>query len=96
MSDYRQIVIENYKDWSEGGRIRARPLPGQGYSTNLNVECSKSMREKHPAGTKFLIWAKLTTAEHGVPFLYSSYKWAYEVYDEKQAKKFIRENFKKS
>lgn len=90
MSDYRYIVIETYNGTLEPstGAPPARPLPGQGLSTSLKVECSGSMRKLHPVGTKFLIKAKLTEA-YGTPFLYSSYRWNYEVLSTSAAKAYI-------
>ena len=45
---YRYAIIETYRSYGESSRhsIRARPLPGQGLSTSLKVECSSSMRER--------------------------------------------------
>ena len=46
---YENIKSENFKD-KETGRIRVRLLSGQ----NLPIECSKSERESHLIGTKFV------------------------------------------
>lgn len=80
-SPYEQVVVETYHGPSRGhhGSIRARPLAGQGYPTSMKVECSKAMRESHPVGTKFRIYAKETDREGGTPFLYSGPKWPYEI-----------------
>ncbi|MCH7397560.1 hypothetical protein MM236_06150 [Belliella sp. DSM 107340] len=50
---YENIKCENFND-KETGRIRVRPLSGQNLPTNLVIECSKSERELHPIGTKFI------------------------------------------
>tara|TARA_R110002049_G_scaffold181329_2_gene348674 strand:+ start:38 stop:295 length:258 start_codon:yes stop_codon:yes gene_type:complete len=50
---YENITCENFKD-PETGRIRVRPLDGQNLPTNIVIECSKSERESHPIGTKFI------------------------------------------
>lgn len=86
-----QIVIETFRASGESSRsaIRARPLPGQGFSTTLRVECSKSMRENHAVGTLFKVWVKLTNRLGGSPFLYSSYRDPYEVVSAEEAEKFI-------
>lgn len=47
------VRCESFKD-PETGRIRVRPLPGQGLPTNLVIECSKHERERYPLGTKFM------------------------------------------
>ena len=43
------------------------------------VECSKVMRSEFPVGTRFLVYAKETSREGGVPFLYTYHDWPYEV-----------------
>lgn len=50
---YEKIKCESFKD-PEAGRIRVRPLPGQGLSTNLLIECSSSERKTHPINTQFI------------------------------------------
>jgi hypothetical protein len=81
MSDYRYVVIETYRSTGEGSskKMRARPLPGQGLSAEMKVECSSKMRDAHPAGTLFLIQAKVTDREGGTPFLYTSHQWSYKI-----------------
>lgn len=81
MSHYRHIVVETYLQAGEPSRtaIRVRPLPGQGFTPDIHVECSKAMREKHPPGTKFRIRARLKQKLAGKPFLYTSWQWPYEV-----------------
>ena len=49
---YENIECESFKD-PETGRIRVRPLEGQGLPTKIVIECSKAIREAHPIGTKF-------------------------------------------
>ena len=95
MSEYRQVVIETYRNAGEptSARIRARPIPGQGLSTDMKVECSREMREKYPVGTKILIDAKITDREGGTPFLYAHYAATYEVISDSAAKGFIRERY---
>ena len=48
------VKCESFKDF-DTGRIRIRPLPNQGISTNLMIECRKEFREtnKFPLGTQF-------------------------------------------
>ena len=80
-SPYERIVVETYNGPPRGhhGRIRARPVEGQGYPVTMKVECSKAMRESHPVGTKFRIHAKETDRKGGPSFLYSGPSWPYEV-----------------
>jgi hypothetical protein len=50
---YENIKCENFKD-KETGRTRVRPLSGQNLPTNVVIECSKTERESHRIGTKFI------------------------------------------
>lgn len=45
----------------------------------MKVECSARMRNGHPVGTRFRIKAKVTDREGGTDFLYTHYKWPYQV-----------------
>ncbi len=80
-SEYRQVVIETYEGASRGhhGSIRARPITGEYYPTTMVVECSKSMRTKHPVGSKFRIYAKEISRERSPTFLYTHFRWPYDV-----------------
>lgn len=49
---YTDIIYESFKD-IETGRIRVRPVKDQILSSDLVVECSKSIRESYPIGTLF-------------------------------------------
>ena len=90
MSYYRDIVIETY--WNPGEpsnkAIRARPMAGQGFSTNLNVECSSEMRAKYPIGTLMVVRAKITDRE-GTVFLYTHHSWPFRIVSKLEAKKLI-------
>lgn len=46
------VKCESFKD-PETGRIRVRPLEGQGLPTKIVIECSVDERKAHPIGTKF-------------------------------------------
>lgn len=88
---YRYVIIETYSSSGECSRhsIRARPLPGQGLPTSLKVECSSSMRERHPIGTKFKVWAKVKDTSDS-PHLYTSWQWKYDVLTGSEAEAFIK------
>jgi hypothetical protein len=49
---YDNIKCESFLD-PETGRIRVRPLQGQGLPTKIVIECSSKKRLAHPPGTKF-------------------------------------------
>ena len=95
MSHYSEIVIVTYEPRGEPSaeRVRARPLPGQGISTDSKVSCCKKMREGNPIGTKFIIRAKVTDREGGTPYLYSHPQWPYEIVTDEKAISFIKHRF---
>ena len=54
MFQYKYIYIETYGTReSSTGAFPARPQAGQGFSTELKVECSKIIRAQYPVGTRF-------------------------------------------
>ena len=73
------IECENFLD-PETGRIRVRPLPGQGLPTNLVIECSRSERERYPLGTRFRTDnVKICTKPDGRIYLRASGQWIYKI-----------------
>lgn len=46
------ILCESVFD-EKANKIRVRPLSGQGLPKEMNIQCSKSIRNKYPVGTKF-------------------------------------------
>jgi hypothetical protein len=78
--DYRELVVHSVMGQDSQGRpkIKIRPIAGQVYGPELNVECSKKLSEKYPIGTRFKIRVQLTDMQ-GTPFLYSYFGWPYEV-----------------
>ena len=67
MGHYRTIAIESFRNPGEpsSASVRARPLPGQGLSTEIRVECSSKMRKNYPLGTIFIVQAQLIDKEGG-------------------------------
>ncbi len=49
----KNLQCESFKD-PDAGRIRVRPVAGQGVPTNLLIECSSTERKAHPLGTRFV------------------------------------------
>lgn len=91
--DYRDVLVESFRPNSTAGLhgpIHMRPLPNQGLSTTLHVECSKSLSYDHPLGSIFKIRAKLTDRNGGGNYLYSHHKWPFEKMTLKEAKAFIK------
>lgn len=81
MSEYFDVIVETYYSAKSGkkSKVHVRPVEGQTFPSDMDVECSREMRKDFPIGTQFKIRAKITNREGGKPFLYSSYKWPYEV-----------------
>jgi len=68
---YREVAVESFAD-PRTGQLRIRPVAGQAYATSMRVHCSRTLRDPglYPAGTRFLIRAKLTD-RGGAPYLYA-------------------------
>jgi hypothetical protein len=49
---FENVKCESFLD-PETGRIRVRPLEGQGLPVKIVIECSSEERKAHPIGTKF-------------------------------------------
>ena len=79
---YEMVLVESFiPDNPSGkhGKIHIRPVAGQKYPETLQVECSKKLSSDYPVGTKFLLQAKLTDREGSGEYLYSYFRWKYEV-----------------
>ncbi len=79
---YETLLVESYKASNTSGlhgAIHVRPIAGQGHPTTLRVEGNNSMKNDYPVGTKFKIRAKLTDRKGSGDYLYTSYKWPFEV-----------------
>ena len=80
---YDFIIVESFIPDDTSARhsmVHIRPLPFQDpYHESMFVECSKNLSKNYPLGTRFRIKAKITSKEGGTPFVYSYYRWPYEV-----------------
>jgi hypothetical protein len=79
---YQMVLVESYLPSSTSGLhglVHIRPCEGQGFPIDMHVECAKSMSNDYPVGTRFRIKAKVTDKEGGRDFLYTSWRWKYEV-----------------
>jgi len=79
---YEWIVVESYQPAQTSGlhgAVHVRPIAGQNYSTGLHVECSKSLVRDFPVGTRFRLRVTLTDREGGGEYLYSSWRWPFDV-----------------
>jgi hypothetical protein len=89
-----ELIVETFRAFSEASAspVRVRPLSGQGVSTALRVECSKSMREQYPIGTLFRLHVKLIHRK-GTPLLYAHFAAPFERVSPEEAARFIGKMF---
>jgi len=87
---YRQVAVQSVR---QGGRVEIHPVPGQAYSSELNVQCSRQLADTsvYPLGTCFLLSAKLTDRLGGMPYLYAWHGDPVQVLSPKQTKTFLEE-----
>jgi hypothetical protein len=89
---YRDVAVESAVDPATG-RLRLRPVAGQAYATSMRVQASRCLLDAavHPAGTRFLIRAKLTDRQGGTPFLYAWHGDPVRVLTAREAASFLDE-----
>ena len=87
---YRQVAVQSV---ARGSRGEIHPVPGQAYSPELNVQCSRSMSDTgvYPLGSCFLLSAKLTDRLGGTPYLYAWHGDPVEVLSPQATKAFLAE-----
>ena len=69
---YREVAVESVRD-PRSGALRIRPMAGQAFAPTLAVHCARALSDpaRYPAGSRFLLSAKLTDRLGGPPFLYA-------------------------
>ncbi len=84
------MAVESVLDGRSGG-LRLRPMAGQAFAPTLSVQCSRALVDaaQYPAGTRFLLIAKLTDRLGGTPFLYAYHGDPVVVLTPAEAKKFL-------
>ena len=89
---YREVAVQSVPD-PRCGRLRIRPIPGQAFAPTLAVQCARKLSDPalYPAGTRFLLLAKLTDRQGGPPFLWAYHGDPVNVLSAAQAKKFLAE-----
>ena len=89
---YREVAVQSVAE-GRSGKLRIRPMPGQAFAPTLSVQCARSLCDPalYPAGTRFLLLAKLTDRQGGTPFLYAWHGDPVTVLTAAQAKKFLAE-----
>lgn len=85
---YRQVAVESV---DEGDRIAIRPMSGQAYATDLNVQCSRRLSDTsiYPVGTCFLLNVKLTDRLGGEQYLYAWHGDEIKVLSDSEAEVFL-------
>lgn len=89
---YRDVAVESVLD-ARTGRLRIKPMAGQAYATSMRVQCARALSDpdRYPAGTRFLIRAKLTDRAGGSPFLYAWHGDPVRVLDARAVRTFLDE-----
>lgn len=89
---YREVAVESVFD-ANSGRLRIKPVAGQAYATSMRVQCARALADpaRYPAGTRFLIRAKLTDRNGGPPFLYAWHGDPVKVLTPREAESFLDE-----
>jgi len=89
---YREVAVESVMD-PRTGTLHLRPMAGQAYATSMRVHCSRALRdpELYPAGTRFLIRAKLTDRMGGAPYLYAHHGDPVKVLTARETESFLDE-----
>lgn len=87
---YREVAVQSVPD-PRTGALQVRPIPGQAFAPSLSVQCSRKLSDPalYPAGTRFLVNAKLTDRLGGTPFLYVWHGDPVVVLSPTEAKRFL-------
>ena len=87
---YREVAVQSVPD-ARTGRLRIAPMPGQAYAPSTRVQCARALSDpaRYPAGTRFLLNAKLTDRLGGEPFLYAWHGDPVQVLSAAQARRFL-------
>jgi hypothetical protein len=66
-------------------------MPGQAFAPSMRVQCARALADpaRYPAGTRFLLNAKLTDRLGGEPFLFAWHGDPVQVLSAAQARKFL-------
>ena len=87
---YREVAVHSVPD-ARTGRLQIRPRPGQAFAPSMRVQCARALSDpaRYPAGTRFLLNAKLTDRLGGEPFLFAWHGDPVQVLSAAQARKFL-------
>ena len=79
---YEIIVVETVDGPARGhhGNRRVQNVPDETFPEVMLVRFPKKLRDAHPVGTRFRVYARLVPNENGeTPFLHTNHAWKYEV-----------------
>lgn len=78
---YTEIVVESFysSEPAHRGRIHVRPTPNQPFPQDLFVECSRTMTDNYPVGTRFRLCVITKQKEEGRVHLYAHFAAPFEV-----------------
>jgi hypothetical protein len=87
---YREVAVESVFDPGTGA-LRIQPMAGQAFAPTLPVHCSRRLSDPalYPAGTRFLLSAKLSDRLGGPQFLYAYHGDPVVVLSAADAKRFL-------
>jgi hypothetical protein len=87
---YREVAVESVTD-ARTGALRIQPMAGQAFAPSLPVHCSRRLTDpaQYPAGTSFLLMAKLSDRLGGPQFLYCYHGDPVVTLSKEEAKKFL-------
>lgn len=87
---YRHVAVESR---AINGHVEIRPVPGQAFSPELAVHCSRRLSDvqRYRLGSRFLLFAKLTDRLGGTPFLYAYHGDADVLMTPAEVSKFLGE-----
>jgi len=87
---YREVAVESALD-ARSGKPRIRPVSGQAFATDMQVQCSRRLldTERYPVGTRFLLSVRITDRQGGAPFLYAWHGDPVTVMGRAQLKRFL-------
>jgi hypothetical protein len=87
---YREVAVQSVQE-PRTGRLRIQPMPGQAFAPTTRVQCARALTnpDQYPAGTRFLLNAKLTDRLGGEPFLFAWHGDPVQVLSAAQARRFL-------
>lgn len=87
---YREVAVESRLDRASG-RLRLQPMAGQAFAPSLPVHAARVLTDpaRYPAGSRFLLNAKLSDRLGGPQFLYSYHGDPVTVLSAAAARRFL-------